>query len=269
VQSGGSMLMWKAVFGETCHVYGLDINPKCMAFQDQSTTITIGDQGDPAMWQNFFSATCTSLDILVDDGGHEAHQMVTTFNSVFPKLNPGGYVAIEDIHGAHYLQSFFQPTAQFLAAQAQSGQLASIHVYPFVLMAKKAGQPTHLPATELTFSEPSVTVDSFDALWKAVSTTKGGHVVLQNSGWGPFFTAQGIANFFGHFNELHAGAWVSTPAGCAETPAAVCTNTMVNTPIQSLITGYHIYPTKLVVEAPAKPPVIQAVRRGTEWITYA
>merc|ERR1719265_2785734 len=103
--------MWKAVFGESCHVYGLDINPKCKAFQDKVTTIT----------------------------------------PVFPKLNPGGYIAIEDIHGAHYLQTFFQPTAQFLAVQAQSGQLASIHVYPFVLMAKKAGQPTHLPATELTF----------------------------------------------------------------------------------------------------------------------
>lgn len=269
VQSGGSMLMWKAVFGSSCRVYGLDINPKCMAFKDASTTITIGNQGDPAMWSGFFSQVCSSLDILVDDGSHEAPHMVTTFNSVFPKLNPGGYVAIEDIHGAHYLQSFFHPVAQFLGAQAQSGQVASIHVYPFLLMARRAGQGK-LPPTELTFGGAGVTVNSFEALWREVNSpaNKGSHVILENAGWGPFFTAQGLSNFFGQFNDLHAGAWTSHPPGCAQTSQAVCTNTMTNTPLQNLISGYHIYSSRVVVEIPLQTPVINAVRRGTEWISY-
>lgn len=268
VQSGGSMLMWRAVFGSTCHIYGLDINPKCLAFQDASTTITIGDQGDPNMWQGFFSHTCTSLDILVDDGGHEAHQMVTTFNSVFPRLNPGGYVAIEDIHGAHYLESFFKPTAQFL--EAHRNQVASIHVYPFLLMVKRSGQPQHLPATQLSF-QGGVAVSSFDDLWRELRkpSNRGGHVVLENPLWGHLFTAQALSIFFSQFNDLHASSWFSLPAGCASTAQSVCTNTVFNTPMQDFISGYHIYPTKVVVEVPSRPPVIRAVRKGTEWITYS
>lgn len=272
VQSGGSMLMWKAVFGSSCRVYGIDINPKCLAFQDASTSITIGDQGDPVMWQSFFSKVCKSLDILVDDGGHEAHQMLTTLNSAFPQLNSGGYVAIEDIHGTRYLESFFQPAAQFLAEQAQIWhRLASIHVYPFVLMVKRAGKPAHLPATELSFGGAGVAVDSFERLWSEVRrlSNTGGHVILENPAWGPFFTAQALDAFFSHFNDLHGGSWTSDPPGCASTAQAICTNTVINNPMQDLITGYHIYPTRVVVEVSRQPQLIRAVRRGSQWKTYS
>merc|ERR1719159_1413126 len=54
VQSGGSILMWKAVLGAQLKVYGFDINPNCKQFADATTTITIGDQGDVKMWESFF-----------------------------------------------------------------------------------------------------------------------------------------------------------------------------------------------------------------------
>merc|ERR1719281_510784 len=70
VQSGGSILMWQAVLGAQIKFYGLDINPGCNKFKDAATSITIGDQADPKMWNSFFSTVTNTLDILVDDAGH-------------------------------------------------------------------------------------------------------------------------------------------------------------------------------------------------------
>merc|ERR1719331_1578705 len=55
VQSGGSILMWKAVLGAQLKFYGFDINKNCMQFADATTVITIGDQGDVKMWNSFFA----------------------------------------------------------------------------------------------------------------------------------------------------------------------------------------------------------------------
>jgi hypothetical protein len=33
VESGGSMDMWRHYFGDRCHVYGIDIDPRCKKFE--------------------------------------------------------------------------------------------------------------------------------------------------------------------------------------------------------------------------------------------
>lgn len=268
IQSGGSVLMWQAVLGEQCHVYGLDINPAVNSFANEKTTITIGDQADVAMWNSFFANTAKSLDILIDDGGHEAHQMIVTLEQSFSGLNEGGYVAIEDIHGQHYLDSFFTPAAGYLAKMAGEGKLASVHVYPYLLITRRAGKAPTAPADELTFSGSSEVVADFGALWEAVPRHKGGHVVLQNAGWGPFFTTQGIDNFFRHFGALHDGNFYDSPAGCQHTSAAVCATIVQNSEMQATVTGVHIYNDRLVVEIAGAPTVIQAQRAGDTWLEY-
>lgn len=268
VQSGGSILMWQAVLGANCHVYGLDINKNCMKFQNGQTTITIGDQADPTMWHNFFANTAPKLDILVDDGGHEANQMLVTLSEVFYRLQPGGFICIEDIHGQHYVESFFTPAAGYLGYMADMGQVASVHVYPFLLIVQKHGV-ADLPHSELAFSQNRAVVADFEPMWAEITKRPGGAVFLQNSGWGPFLTKQGLTNFFAHFGGLHDFDYYATPTGCEHTSAAICTTTVKNSPTQALITGVHIYKDKLVVEAPPSPPVIAAVRKGTDWIEYA
>jgi len=260
--------MWQAGLGPQCHVYGLDINPATNSFANAQTTITIGDQGDPKMWNTFFTATTPSLDILIDDGGHEPHQMLTTLAEVFYRLSPGGFVAIEDIHGQGYIQSFFTPAANYLAHQATQGDLDSVHVYPYLLMAQRSGSTPPLPHSELSFTGTTVTVDSFDALWAAVPQHPGGHIVLSNAGWGSFFTPAGLTNFFTQFQDLHAYSFYDTPQGCALTPAAICKNTVNLSPTQAQITGIHIYPTRLVAEVPAAPVEISADRRGDVFLGY-
>lgn len=269
VQSGGSLLMWRNTLGDACHVYGIDINPKCLQFQDSHTTITIGDQGSVDMWSKFFSVTCRSLDILIDDGGHQPNQMLVTLAQVFSKLNPAGFISIEDIHGQHYVESFFKPAATYLAQEAQKGQIASVHVYPFLLMVHKAGKSTDLPPQELVFPGSSANVEELAALWKELPKHRGGKVILANKSWGSFLTEDALTNFFTWFGGLHDSAWHDTPPGCAHTAAAVCTNTVQNSQQQALISGVHIYPTHLVVEVAAVEPVIEAVRRGTDFISYS
>lgn len=267
VQSGGSIQMWRSVLGPHCHVYGIDINPKTMQFQDPMATIIIGDQADANMWYSFFTHTVRSpIDILIDDGGHEAHQMLVTLQQTFDHLTPGGFVAIEDIHGEHYIDSFFVPAAGFFAAKASQGQLSSVHVYPYMLVAQRGGNDWRAP---LHFTGSSTVVDSFASMWAAIPHHAGGFVTLENAGWGPFLTNQGLINFFKVFAGLHHSQWFDTPTGCEKTAAAVCAVTVRTGPMQASITGIHIYPTKLVVEVAGAPVTLQAVRRGTIWIDYA
>lgn len=267
VQSGGSVQMWQSVLGAKCHVYGLDINKNCMQFSNAQTTITIGDQADPKMWENFFANVAPKLDVLVDDGGHEPHQMRVTLVEVFNRLQPGGFIALEDIHGQHYVKTFFTPAANYLGYMAKNGQVASVHVYPFLLIVHKAGS-SPLPAVNLYFDPQRVVVDNFAAMWEKLPQKRGGAVVLQNQGWGPFLTGPGLTNFFAHFGSLHDFNYYATPTGCEHTKAAVCSTTVWNSPTQALISGVHIYSNYLVAESPMSPPVISAVRRGTAWIDY-
>jgi len=265
VQSGGSVLMWKAVLGSGCHVYGIDINPECQKFADGTTTITIGDQGDPAMWDSFFTAVPT-LDILVDDGSHEAHHMSFTTHRAFPHIKPGGYIAIEDIHGRNYLQTFFAPVAQSVSQWHAQGLVASLHLYPFELVIHKAGGSTgaeFLPATS------TATVDSFPALWPLLTAHPGGFITVQNPAWGSILgQPHALGAVFEQFNALHDFSMVSHPPGCDKTAASVCTTGIVNSQSQAQILGVHIFDKHLVVEVAPSPPVIAAVRRGTEWINY-
>jgi len=268
VQSGGSILMWQGVLGSQIQIYGFDINPGCAEFAAPGVEIRIGDQADPSMWKSFFSTVTPALDILIDDGGHQSHQMMTTMTEVFPHITPGGFLVIEDIHGQHYMQSFFAPAAQYIGQSAQSGLVDSVHVYPFLLIVQKAGQNPTLPPANLQFASGETSVDSFESLWAAIPLHAGGTIVLRNPGWGPFLTGAGLTNFFAVFIHMHGSAFVDNPAGCATTAASSCTNSVQNSAAQSAISGIHVYNDRLVVEVPASPPVIQAVRKGTEWRAY-
>lgn len=268
VQSGGSILMWQGVLGSQIQTYGFDINPNCKKFEAPGVVVTIGDQGDPAMWKSFFSTVTPSLDILIDDGGHEPEQMLTTLYEVYPHISSGGFLVIEDIHGQHYGQSFFAPAAQYLGQQASSGWVDSVHVYPFLLVVQKSGPSMTLPAANLEFAANAPVVDSFEALWAALPQNPGGTIVLRNPTWGPFLTSAGLVNFFAVFIHLHDYGYYDAPPGCATTSAAICTNVVQNSLAQAAVSGIHIYNDRLVVEVPATPPLIQAVRRGTEWQGY-
>lgn len=274
VQSGGSIDMWHSVLGPNCIVHGIDINNQTLRFVNTQTTITIGDQASTVMWDEFYKNR-PNLDILIDDGGHEPNQMLVTLEQGLNHVSPGGFVVIEDIHGGHYVDSFFRPAAKLIASQVQRGRVDAVHVYPFLLVTQAAGYSVSLGTrSELSFHGVPMYVSNFEELWRAVQATAsitphvGGHIILENLAWGPFLTEAGLTNFFVVFGDLHAYKPVDNPPGCATTPAPQCTNSNSNSVIQAQITGVHIYPMRLIVEVARDPVAIEAVRHGAEWLHY-
>jgi len=262
VQSGGSIDMWKAVLGQGVHYYGLDINTACRKFQNSSTSIFIGDQADDKVWDAFYSKV-SMVDILVDDGGHEAHQMSVTFRRSFDHLNPGGFVATEDVFRQDQWQFVYDATKSI---GAWKDQVESVHMYPGVFMLQK--KPAH---DDFVARLPpgSVVVDSFENMWAAVQSHPGTTVTLKNKLWGAMFAEATLHNIVTQFMHLYAAqGQTDDPPGCAFTPAPVCTATVVNSAQMNLVTGVHIFQDVLYVEAAAKQPVISAVRKGDKWIPY-
>ena len=98
IQSGGSLEMWKHVFGRKAHVYGIDIDPAVRSFADEQTRIFVGDQADRSFWATF-REQAPRIDILIDDGGHLAEMMTVTLEEILPHMSPNGVYLIEDIHG--------------------------------------------------------------------------------------------------------------------------------------------------------------------------
>jgi SAM-dependent methyltransferase len=96
IYAGGSLDMWRDYLGPTAELYGVDIDPYCMRFEE--ATVFIGDQADRAFWQRFRVET-PLLDIIIDDGGHTVEQQLVTLEELLPRLRPGGVYICEDIHG--------------------------------------------------------------------------------------------------------------------------------------------------------------------------
>src|SRR5262249_18601015 len=121
--------------------------------------ISIGDQADPAFWAGF-RAEAPSVDILLDDGGHEPEQQIVTLKEMLPHLAPGGVYICEDLQGVGNEFSAFVAglvahlnggrtivdnanPARRLCVPAQGAQSAieSVCCYPFVTVITKRAAP--------------------------------------------------------------------------------------------------------------------------------
>jgi hypothetical protein len=100
VFQGGSLSMWREYFGEGVKIVGVDVEPRCKQFEDDATTIVIGDQADPAFLAEIRSRF-PRIDIIIDDGGHTMRQQITTLGELFPHLQPRGIYICEDVHTAY------------------------------------------------------------------------------------------------------------------------------------------------------------------------
>lgn len=140
VAMGGSLLMWHDYFGPGTRVVGIDINPACRKFEDDTTTIMIGDQGDRG-----FLATVRDrvphMDILIDDGGHTMAQQVATFEELYAHIQPNGIYLCEDTHtslwpnygGGYLKQGTFLEHTKGLVDQLLSWHSPDLGVGEFTL----------------------------------------------------------------------------------------------------------------------------------------
>jgi hypothetical protein len=98
---GGSLQMWQHYFGRGAHIVGVDVDPRCKQFENESTTILIGDQADRRFLAEVRERV-PRIDILIDDGGHTMTQQIATFEELYPHIQPNGIYLCEDIHTSFF-----------------------------------------------------------------------------------------------------------------------------------------------------------------------
>jgi hypothetical protein len=155
IYSGGSLQMWQNYFGPACKIYGVDIEPRCTAYETESVRVFTGDQSDRRFWKRF-KQEVPVLDIVIDDGGHLPEQQITSLEELLPHLRPTGVYLCEDVHGA------FNEFAAYMCGLAQNlnssqfefnvddnerrsiskttlfqSTVSSIHLYPFMTVVER------------------------------------------------------------------------------------------------------------------------------------
>jgi hypothetical protein len=98
---GGSLEMWRHYFGRGARIVGIDVDPRCRQFEGDSVSVMIGDQAD----RNFLAevrARFPHVDIVIDDGGHTMAQQITSFEELYPHIQPHGVYLCEDLHTSYY-----------------------------------------------------------------------------------------------------------------------------------------------------------------------
>ena len=100
VQTGASACMWKDFFPNAT-IHGIDIDERCLQFQQDRININIGSQHD-VDFLNKVAGDIGEIDIVIDDGSHhEDHQRIS-FETLLPYVKSKGYYVIEDLHFAYH-----------------------------------------------------------------------------------------------------------------------------------------------------------------------
>jgi Methyltransferase domain len=171
VSRGGSLAMWRHFFGPEATIYGIDIDPACAAFDDETARVRIGSQDDPAFLRSVVQEM-GGVDVVLDDGSHMAKHIRGSFETLFPLLSNHGTYMIEDLcasywrsfSGFFWQQSFFQmipamiddmhhwyhPYGQSIAASAD--HLVGLHIHDSMVVIDKA--PMRAPISTQTGAEP-------------------------------------------------------------------------------------------------------------------
>lgn len=155
VYSGGSLEMWRDYLGERARIVGVDIEEACKVYEEERVRVFIGDQADRDFWRRLKSEI-TEIDVVIDDGGHQAYQQVVTLEELLPHLRPGGVFICEDLPGrenrfVEYVKEFLGDINDVKQIQA-SGELryqvslfqkyvASVHFYPLMVVIERVDYP--------------------------------------------------------------------------------------------------------------------------------
>lgn len=96
VWQGASLAMWERYFPYGS-IHGADIDLARCAPMPECVRLWQCDQSSKESLVNM-AVHLGPWDIIIDDGSHNPAHQITTFNTLWPYLNPGGIYAIEDLH---------------------------------------------------------------------------------------------------------------------------------------------------------------------------
>jgi demethylmacrocin O-methyltransferase len=96
---GSSLRLWKAYF-KRAQIFGIDLADGRLHEQARIKTFQ-GDQGDRAFLQSVADRIGT-LNIVIDDGSHLNEHVISTFETLFPRLAPDGIYVVEDTQASYW-----------------------------------------------------------------------------------------------------------------------------------------------------------------------
>jgi len=165
--------MWKHYFGSGCKVYGLDVNPDTVEVEEEQIEVIVGDQADPESLRQV-KERIPKMDIVVDDGGHQMNQQITSFTELYPHMTAQGVYLCEDTHSSYaqppdsttFVQLMQRMVDQIHAWQAPHPEVSeftrttdSIHFYNGVVVVER--RPTQQREPEIRgFRKVSTTLQS-------------------------------------------------------------------------------------------------------------
>lgn len=96
VAAGGSLILWDNYFKDA-KIVGIDLYPDLNGIipDDINYRVHVIDSTDPNDGDWIFNDE--EFDYIVDDGSHNIHDQIKTFDNYYPKLKVGGKYFIEDI----------------------------------------------------------------------------------------------------------------------------------------------------------------------------
>jgi hypothetical protein len=97
VHRGGSAAMWKDYFGLGATIVGIDIDENIKKYTTDGCIQVIGNQGDPAFWDEFLKEY-SEIDIFLDDGSHHCQHQILTLEKAWSAVKLGGVYMCEDTH---------------------------------------------------------------------------------------------------------------------------------------------------------------------------
>ncbi len=106
VQNGGSLEIWSRCFPNAVRIVGCDIDPACgtLRFDDPRIAVVVGNAtGDST--ERAIAGLAPAFDLVIDDGSHDAADIIRTFARYAGRLAPGGLYVVEDLH-CSYRQAF-------------------------------------------------------------------------------------------------------------------------------------------------------------------
>jgi 23S rRNA U2552 (ribose-2'-O)-methylase RlmE/FtsJ len=101
VMGGGSLAMWKEYLGPGSKIIGIDINPQCKEHEGDGIEVFIGSQDDPSIINEIF-LKYPDIDIVLDDGSHIMHHMISSFELMYNRINSNGVYIVEDTHTCYW-----------------------------------------------------------------------------------------------------------------------------------------------------------------------
>lgn len=127
---GGSLEIWRKFFGPTAIIYGIDVDPRCVAVGGPDLPVRIGSQDDP-MFLASVVQEMGGVDVVLDDGSHKAAHQRKAFDTLFPLLASGGLYVVEDTHTSYWMRwgGGFRRPGTFI--EVAKGMIDGLHKWSF------------------------------------------------------------------------------------------------------------------------------------------